>query len=207
MIIYGVDWFMFDSRWQNRRYSHDSGYLSFFDFTKEITLNINNENIVNETIYNIFNITKHKKNLKQIFNPSHEHTRNEKPAQKGYAPLSSKYNKMPQRIVTTSSPNAFNCFNDLIDIFTRNNIEVVFINVPELITNRSSHEYDTGISIIERIATERGITFLNYNKSHISSINYNINLFSDWGHLNDKGGAAFTELLKKDLHTLYPDLF
>ena len=206
MVLYCVDWFMFTNKQLKRRLENDSSCLSLHDFLKEITLNISNEDILYNLIHNRYNFIKYRNSLKFaiIREPAAKYDNLFK---KGYAPISEPYKKKEGRILTESSPYAFDCFNKLLDYYKNNNIKIIFINTPELIHDRSNQEYEKGISIVEQIAEERGITFLNYNKSHISSINYNTNLFFDWEHLNDKGGAVFSERLKKDLHTLHPDLF
>lgn len=43
---------------------------------------------------------------------------------------------------------------------------------------------------------------LNNNLEYISKINYDETLFSDWGHMNEKGSKVFSKQLTNDLKRL-----
>jgi lysophospholipase L1-like esterase len=58
------------------------------------------------------------------------------------------------------------------------------------------------MKLLNRIAEERKIPFLDYDTKRITNINTDPSMFSDWLHLNEKGSDAFSKLLRGDLESV-----
>jgi len=58
---------------------------------------------------------------------------------------------------------------------------------------------EKNMELIQKIARQRDIPFLNYETERVTEINYNPSYYVDWAHLNGKGSEAFSKLLRSDL--------
>jgi lysophospholipase L1-like esterase len=95
-------------------------------------------------------------------------------------------------------------FEALLDEFEKNNIAVIFIQVPGYLPARDASNIEENMQLINKIAEKRKIPFLDYETRRVTNINTDPSMFSDWVHLNEKGSDAFSKLLKSDLKFLLP---
>ncbi|MHC1694203.1 MAG: hypothetical protein AB9835_02770 [Eubacteriales bacterium] len=62
------------------------------------------------------------------------------------------------------------------------------------------------MKIIQDIAEEYDLPFINYITGEYYELNDDVSLFSDWGHLNSVGAEKYTKQLKEDLAKILPDI-
>ena len=93
-------------------------------------------------------------------------------------------------------------FRTLISQFKADGIEVVFVMAPEFMPDTTIPQLEEMVGIINRIAEEENIPFLNYNTEFISEINRGVRYYSDPGHMNDSGAQAFSRILYDDLNAI-----
>ncbi|MCL2773698.1 MAG: hypothetical protein FWD71_10150 [Oscillospiraceae bacterium] len=122
---------------------------------------------------------------------------------KGYVPYQADYDGKSAGVVkTTFYQKEEDDFISLIDEFQSEGIPLVFIMTPEYLPGRDAPQFDDMLKIINQIATEKNIPFLNYNTDLVSDINYDYTNYSDWGHLDDKGAHLFSQKLYNDLNPI-----
>ncbi len=67
----------------------------------------------------------------------------------------------------------------------------------------NEYESSKAIQLIDSIAKQYNLTFLNYNLNYYdSTFCRNKEYFEDWGHMSKKGSEVFSEKLKNDLKSL-----
>jgi hypothetical protein len=123
---------------------------------------------------------------------------------KGYIPFKIKKKK---RLDTGEfhheiNPAQWKAFEELLDALKRDEIKVIFVQVPGYLPGRRDEDISKNVLLLKGIAEKRGIPFLDYETERLSSINTNMDLFTDWTHLNEAGSEAFSKLLKEDLENL-----
>lgn len=197
-VIYAVDWFMFDDHLLQRQFEHDSKYLPLPLLMAELkesralkTLILNRFSIIRER--KKLPVLLFKKRREQDIYPIRKYY-------KGFVPYESKGNLWKTKEVkVTYSKEQFGAFEEILDQFRRDNIKVIFVQIPEYISGRHSAGYLENMEKLDEVARDRNIPFLDYNRGKISAINYEARYYSDWGHLNEKGSEIFSRLLKEDL--------
>ena len=98
-------------------------------------------------------------------------------------------------------PDQLKAFEELLNEFERDRIRVIFVEIPDYIPGRNSSTLERNMELIQKIAKERNIPFLNYETERVTEINYNRNYYVDWAHLNGKGSEAFSKLLRSDFES------
>jgi hypothetical protein len=102
-----------------------------------------------------------------------------------------------------NSRSQIKAFEELLDELIRNKIQIVFVHVPGYLGARDDFNLYESIQIINKIARERNIPFLDYETKRVTDINTDRDMFSDWVHLNEKGSEAFSKLLSQDLKLIF----
>lgn len=206
LIIFVVDWFMFDSKWLWRKYEQDSKYFNFSTFIKNLfcmscdldkhSLIFNRLEIIrNNEAYKYILTKKTDYGFELISKTYHGYTPFEARIMKklGHGPKKAFFDK-----------NYFEYFLILLDEFAKDKIPVVFINMPEYLEGSNSNDIETKMQQLNLIAKDRAILFYNYNTLKKTSLNFDKTLYKDWGHLNEKGAEKFSQLLKMDINSLLP---
>ena len=122
---------------------------------------------------------------------------------KGYVPWKWDYDGTSVgEVRTTYHAEEESAFVLLLKQFKDDGIPVVFVMTPEYLPGRDAPQFDRMVKIIQGIADERNIPFLNYNTDLKSEINTDYTCYSDWGHLNDKGAHLFSKKLYDDLNKI-----
>ena len=98
-------------------------------------------------------------------------------------------------------PDQLKAFEELLNVFEREGIRVIFVEIPDYIPGRDSSTIEKNMQLIHKIARERKIPFLNYETEKVTEINYTRDYYVDWAHLNGKGSEAFSKLLRNDFET------
>jgi lysophospholipase L1-like esterase len=118
----------------------------------------------------------------------------------GFIPYESETRLATNQDVTPKNFEAeIKAFEELLDEFEKSKIEVIFVQAPGYLPARSASNIEESMAIINRIAEKRKILFLDYDTKRITNFNTDPSMFSDWIHLNEKGSATFSKLLKSDL--------
>jgi hypothetical protein len=205
LIIYAVDWFMFDKDWLWRRYEQDSIYFSFGLFLKEL-FNIHHDLKSKITIvYNRYNIIRERDNLQYLFSQFHDTNGilDTEYYYDGFIPDENKFNGTDIYNYNIKTDSKFK--QDFIKLFNEikhDNIKIIFLNTPEYILGRKSSSLNKNLTYLKEFALKNNVPFLSYNSVKITNINYDHTCYSDWGHMNTKGSTEFSKMLRKDLEPI-----
>jgi hypothetical protein len=204
-VLYGVNWGMFDENFLDRRFEQDSKYFpkkflihellntkSLDDLIRVKTLLLNRLGIVRGRIQlaqRLFRGTSDVYVLSRYYN--------------GFIPYERKGKVDRKRDIKLQNSEAqIAAFEELLDEFEKNGIEVIFVQVPEYLPARNISDIEESMQLLNGIAEKRRILFLDYDTKKITSINTDTGMFSDAIHLNEKGSDAFSKLLRDDLEFL-----
>ncbi|HMK52203.1 MAG TPA: SGNH/GDSL hydrolase family protein [Thermodesulfobacteriota bacterium] len=198
-VIYGVHWGMFDENLLKRKFDNDSKYfprhLLFNEFSYLEALKI--------LILNQFAFIRERKQLlpriygrqPEVFVASRYYH--------GFIPYERKGGLEKKKDVKPKNSGAqIRAFEELLDELEKNKIEVIFVQAPGYLPARDDSNIEEGMKLLNRIAEERKIPFLDYDTKRITNINTDPSMFSDWLHLNEKGSDAFSKLLRGDLESV-----
>jgi hypothetical protein len=120
----------------------------------------------------------------------------------GYIPFETQRDLEKKDLVNPKiDPDQLKAFEALLNEFERDRIKVIFVEIPDYIPGRDSSTMERNMEVIQKIAKERNIPFLNYETERVTEINYNRNYYVDWAHLNGKGSEAFSKLLREDFES------
>lgn len=199
-VIYGVHWVMFDGQFLQRKLEQDSKYFPIQFFLRELrdlktlkTLLLNRFAFIRERRQIMPRIFK-KKREGEVYPLSRYY--------QGYIPFETKRDLDKKDFVNPKiDPDHLKAFETLLNHFQREGIKVIFVQVPDYIPGRGSSTMEMNLQLIQKIARERSIPFLNYETGKVTEINYLPEYYVDWAHLNGRGSEAFSNLLRKDFET------
>ena len=199
-VIYAVHWAMFDDRYLARQFHHDSKYFPFRFFIRELM----DSKSLQTLLFNRFSFSKERKHVIKILLREEREIYPKSRYYKGYIPFKTKSKK---RLETGErhyeiNPAQSRAFEELLDALKRDEIKVIFVQVPGYTTSRKDEQISEHVLLLRGIAKERRILFLDYETERLTSINMNTDLFADWTHLNEAGSEAFSTLLREDLVNL-----
>ena len=199
-VIYSVHWGMFDDHILRRQFEQDSQYFPLRFFVREMS----DPKKLKMLLLNRFALFRQRKQLlprllkkerREVFVLSKYYN--------GFIPYETTRNLSKEEVIyPKNSPAQVNAFLKLLDTFERDNIKVIFVQVPGYHPGYDQKMISKSVQLLKKMADERKIPFLDYGLERISAINYEGDFFSDVGHLNEKGSETFSELLKKDLEGL-----
>jgi hypothetical protein len=122
---------------------------------------------------------------------------------KGYGNLNRKYLRYSE-ITFQPDPLAENNLAEYISICKKNNITLVFIQIPENIACQEYYrKYVDFENFMNKLVQKNNLNYINYNKTENFPIN-NDSLFFDSDHLNLKGAEIFSGILIYDLKKVFP---
>jgi hypothetical protein len=215
-VIFGVDWFMFDTDWLWRKPDFDYRYLRELPDSLDTDANRYEGkwydlNALFEYATNRFPLFSSRSRVIDLFLPEEK----EKPEKryyktpdgfvlsafyKGYVPWDVDFGGGSAGTARTHfKEKERESLLSLLDEFREEEIAVVFVMAPEYLPGRKAPQFEEMYDILIEIAEDYGIPFLNYNTDLISEINDDHTCYSDWGHLNDKGAHLFSAKLHADL--------
>ena len=199
-VIYGVHWVMFDGQFLQRKFEQDSKYFPFRFFLKEFrdlkglgALLLNRFAFIRERRQILPRLFK-KKRQEEVYPVSRYY--------QGYIPFETRRDLEKKDLANPRiDPDQLKAFEALLSEFERDRIKVIFIGIPDYIPGRESSTMEKNMELIQKIARERNIPFLNYETERVTEINYNRDYYVDWAHLNGKGSEAFSKLLRSDFES------
>ncbi len=195
-VIYGVHWGMFDEGLLQRKIEQDSKYFPLHFLLKEF----NDFKTLTTLILNRFAFIRGRKQLVQWLFQKSPDVYILSRYYNGFIPyerkgrLDKKKDVKPQ-----NSRDQIRAFEALLDEFKKEKIEVIFVQIPGYLPARNPSNIEESMRLLNKIAEERKILFLDYDTKRITNINTDPSMFSDWIHLNEKGSDAFSKLIKSDL--------
>jgi hypothetical protein len=205
-IIYGVHWGMFDENLFQRGFEQDSRYftreLLFQEFLSDKGLN--NLAEVKTLLLNRFAIFRVRKQLAtRLFRGTGEPFVLVNKYYNGFIPYERKGGVDKKREFKPKISEAqVKAFEKLLDEFEKSKIAVIFVQVPGYLAARNATDLEESMQLLNKIAEERKIPFLDYDTKRMTNINRDPSMFSDWLHLNEKGSEEFSKLLKGDIDSL-----
>ena len=218
-IIFGVDWFMFDTDWLWRKPDFDYRYLRPADDSKTQANKYEGKWYDLEALFeyasNSFPLFSSRSRVIDLILPENI----KKPPReyfitpdgfvlssfyKGYVPWQADFDGgFAGRVRTHYKEKEKEAFISLLDEFRDEGIPVVLVMAPEYLPGRDAPQFEEMTEIIAGIAQSYGIPFLNYNTGFASEINEDYTCYSDWGHLNDKGAHLFSQKLYAELNKIF----
>jgi hypothetical protein len=200
-VLYAADWFMFDDHRLVRRFEQDSKYFPLRLFVAEL----GDSSAFETMLLNRFTLIRDRKKIlhlllkKRRYEDFYVMTK----YYRGFVPFETKKDIQKAKVVkVTHSPEQLKAFEEILNRFERDRIQVILVQIPEYIPGRESPGIAENTDRLNRIAKDRKLPFLNYNREGASNINYEKAFYSDWGHLNEKGSEVFSKRLREDLRSL-----
>ena len=204
-VIYGVHWGMFDENLAQRRFEQDSRYFPGEFLFREFwgAKGLDDLERAKTLFLNLFGIFRERKKLPNRLFRGEGNVYVLSRFYNGFIPYEREGGLDKKRDITPKNSEAqINAFEELLDEFEKNRIEVIFVEVPGYLPARNPSNIEEGMRLINEIAEKRKILLLDYDTKKITNINTDPSMFSDWIHLNKKGSDAFSKLLKSDLEFL-----
>jgi hypothetical protein len=198
--IYAVDFFMFDRYWVGRRFEQDAEFFPANVFFNEL-LNNADFNRLN-LIINRFPFLKYRSQIKQsLLLKKGSPNFNSDNYDRGYisfsVPFDSKLFEPSLKYNIDSIQVKY--FKLLLKQILDDDIKIIFVMTPEYGISANEYYQMESLKIIDSISKELDIPILNYNTELSSSINKEINYFTDWGHMNHFGAQIFSNELVKEI--------
>src|SRR4030065_2843432 len=198
-VIYGVHWGMFDENLLKRTFEHDSKYFPnqflFCEFSDLEAL---------RTLFmNRFAFIRERKQLTDRLFRRHREVYLLSKYYNGFIPYMRRGGLDRKRDVKPKNSRAqIIAFEELLDEFEKNRIQTIFVQIPGYLPARHDANILESMQLLNKIADDRKILFLDYDTNKITNINTDPSMFSDWIHLNEKGSDAFSKLLRSDLESI-----
>jgi len=205
-VIYGVHWGMFDENLAHRRFEQDSKYFPGGFLFREFlgVKGLEDLERVKTLFLNRFGIFRERKKLANRLLRRETDPYVLSGFYNGFIPYEREGGLDKKRDIAPKNGEAqVKAFEELLDEFEKNKIEVIFVEVPGYLPARTPSNVEEGNRLVNKIAEQRKILFLDYDTKKITNINTDPSMFSDWLHLNGKGSDAFSKLLKSDLESLF----
>jgi len=198
-VIYGVHWGMFDENLLKRKLEHDSKYFPYDLLFNEF----GRLNGLKTLILNRFAFIRERKQLPNRLFGRHQEVFHLSKYYNGFIPyerrggLDKKRDRKPK-----NSRAQIRAFEELLDEFKKNGIQTILVQIPGYLSARHEENIKESMEILNGIAKQRQLPFLDYDTKKITNINTDPSMFADWLHLNEKGSDAFSQLLRDDLEFL-----
>ena len=200
MILFGIDWFIFDEKWLWRKIEHDAEYFNNLMFY-QLLFSPNNldktcliENRIPFFKYRNLRLSLNRKDVDEKYPPnSYDY---------GYVATKTPFNSLKFISKEKENINLIQVyyFKKIISKMISDKCKIIFVMPPEFKLKISKYRNSKSLYIIQKTASNYNIPILNFNTNLRSSLNENINYFDDWGHLNNKGAIEFSTYLSKELN-------
>jgi len=208
VIILGVESFLFDTTILQNKIEFDSEYFDKNLMYEFVTSNKYEEYNLYTTdlIINYFPILKYRKDFKYSLrlNRGNPDYKKEK-YQLGFMPYNRILNEYSKKRFFSNvniNKEQVKYFKRFLNQLKQENKKVVILYCPELNPDENHFRNEKTVKIINDLANNYNFPVLNYNLEFISEINSDETLFSDWGHMNEKGSQIFSKKLSSDLKKL-----
>lgn len=197
--LYAVDFFMFDKKRLWRRFEQDAEYFPSDFFLKEL---IKPKSNTKDLIVNRFPFLKYRSQIKSSLSLKHNNLSfNEENYDRGYISFSSSFDSINYKPYLNFKIDfsQVKYFKALVKKMLNNGVDILFVMTPEYGISVNEYQKMESLKIIEQIAQEHDIQFLNYNTKLRSNLNQDIKYFSDWGHMNHLGAELFSKKITNEL--------
>lgn len=211
LIIYSVDWFMFDSGWLWRRIEQDYKYMRNTDSVNgsgsasKLELDWSNIDSVLTAVFNRVPVIYARDRIFEMFGTpapviSEKDLKIEDcPYYNGQIAITGNYDGAKTVANCTPSDNEIEDFKKLLDIWKDKGIPVLFLMVPEYLDGRRARLYEDQVELLRETASGYNIDFINYNDEHLTKFSRSAEYYYDWGHMNRDGSTEYSKLLHDDL--------
>jgi len=195
IILCGVTWYMFDSKWPARSISQDYAYFPWIDLFH-----------FPPNFYERLHLAHQRDVLNKIFKKNDNKDSNIMIDQydKGFVPLDGE-DVDPKIIVkykVYNSEKEVAKFDELVRAIKGENIKVLFVEMPEYTPGIQSENMAPNRLLLENIAKTNGVPYMNYNKEYMTDMNIDRSNFVDWQHLSYRGAIRFSKMLSRDINDL-----
>lgn len=211
LVIFSVDWFMFDSNWLWRRIEQDYKYIQHdrIDQNKEIEsppeLDLTDIDAVMTKIFNRIPVIYARDRIFEMFADPQPLVAGtdlkieDCPYYNGQIAIEGQYDG--ERVVAncTVFDSEIEDFKMLLSLFRDTGIPVLFLMVPEYLAGRRARLYEEQVDLLNRIAAEYKLDFINYNEEYLTDFSLSHEYYYDWGHMNRTASTQYSKLLRKDL--------
>ena len=194
-VIYGVHWGMFDETILTRTLEQDSKYFPLHFFLQESRDLKGIETLI---LTRFPFMTERRQLPERLFKRKQREVFLRAKYYKGFIPFETKRD-MTDVVHPKYNSVQIKAFEELLDEFGRDRLNVIFVHVPGYSPGYRSSDITEGLRLIRQMAERRNIPFLDYETKRKSVINMNSDYFSDCFHLNEKGSDAFSTVLGKDI--------
>jgi hypothetical protein len=197
--IFTIDFFMFDEKWLWRRFEQDSEYFPKAVFFKQL---IQLKPTTTDLIVNRFPFLKYRSQLKSSLKLKQGNLYfNEVNYDRGYISCSSlpDSNKYKAILKFNIDKTQINYFKALVKQMLADGVQLFFVMTPEYGISVKDYQKMESLKIIEQLADQYKIPFLNYNTTLRSNLNQDSLYFTDWGHMNHFGAGVFSKQIASEL--------
>lgn len=196
-IIYEVNWFLFDSDWLGFHIENASRYFPYQVYLKELLNRDNDREMLILNRYPIF----YNKISDFSVNQGERIIDVEANYYHGFTPDNGRQVNLDitRHESTRNFAEQQNAFNELLDLFKSDGIRVILVQAPEYLNGRNCDMIEKNNEYIRNVAKMKHLSFYNFNDELTTSINYDKNMYTDWGHLNMDGSAKFSRVLAETL--------
>lgn len=206
LVIFSVDWFMFDHDWLWRRIEQDYKYMRPTDGKeKPAEPEIKDIDSFLTVLFNRVPVIYARDRIfDMLTEPEPVLTDSELkiedcPYYNGQIAIEGSYDGRRTTASCKFYDNEISDFRKLLDIFKGLEIPVLFLMVPEYLDGRRARMYEDGVALLRDIAAEYGIDFINYNEEYLTDFSLSPEYYYDWGHMNRQGSTEHSKLLRADL--------
>lgn len=204
LVIFSVDWFMFDDRYLTRSIASDLRFMPLHDQTglpgiislpKKLLgrLYVTHESSLLRSLLDNYTGRQQEIDARVLLGDYSA----------GFTPYDGpfvSYNNISGKISTDAS--LMHEFIQLTRSLINDGIQLVFIQPPEYLPESDLNNMSINNRIIAKIAQEHGIPFLNYNDERKSGLNNDSRYFTDISHLNLLGATTYSRVLSGDIKQL-----
>lgn len=193
VVICGVTWSMFDSRWPGRSISQDYAFLPWVDIFH-----------FPPNFYERLHLAHQRDVLNKIFNNNRDNNILIDKYDRGFVPLDGYY-KDPEVVVKekiNNSENEVAKFNEFVRMLKGSNVKIIFVETPEYTPGIRCESIAPNRELLETIAKTNDVLYINYNKEYWTDMNLDRTNYIDWNHLNYRGAIRFSKMLSRDINDL-----
>lgn len=201
--IIAIDWFMFDEEWLHRKFEQDSEYFPRDVFWRILLRGGDFDR--GELVRSRFPILKYRRSfLSSLGFKQVDEGFLASGFDRGFIPVELPFDssRFEVKYETSISAKRQQLFQKLVHELDSSGTKLVFVITPEYNVEPAWYEQIESLHFVREVAVRYQIPILNFNTTFRSSINEDINCFSDWGHMNDSGSVEFSMMLADKISNL-----